>query len=237
VGKFSLLRIGMPRWRALAGGRTGDYVRSITQAGGDFRYLEPSPDADVKSQLEGIRGLMLSGGADVDSAVYGQKRHHETDLPHPFRDKYDMALLEEALRRDIPVLAICRAHQLLNVFMGGELVQHIPDNSHRADEETRESAWHTVSLTPGSRLASILGDGQVRVNSRHHQGVAEDIVGRGLRVTSVSPDGWIEGLEGTDQRWLVGVQWHPERQEMAESMAGLFRAFVEAARDGDRASR
>lgn len=230
-GKFALLRIGLPRWRAPVGERTEDYLKSIAWAGGDVRYLEPSPDADVKGQLQGIRGLMLSGGTeDVNPALYGQRRHPETERPQPFRDPYEMALLEEALRRDIPVLAICRGHQLLNVFMGGELVQHIADNSHRADEETLESAWHTVTQTPGSRLASILGDGQVQVNSRHHQGVAEGMVGRGLRVTSVSPDGWIEGLEGTEQRWLVGVQCHPERPEMAESMVGLFRAFVEAAR-------
>jgi putative glutamine amidotransferase len=214
------------------GGRTEDYLKSIARGGGDARYLEPSPNADVKGQLEGIRGLLLSGGIeDVNPALYGQRRHPETERLHPFRDRYDMALLEEALRRDIPVLAICRGYQLLNVFMGGELVQHIADNRHRADQETYESAWHSVSLTPGSRLASILGDGRLEVNSRHHQGVAEGMVGRGLRVTSVSPDGWIEGLEGTEQRWLVSVQWHPERREMAESMAGLFRAFVEAARE------
>ncbi len=232
--RFPPLRIGLPRWRAPVGERTPDYLNSITRAGGDVRFLQPSPSADVKGQLEGIRGLVLSGGGDVDPALYGQRRHPQTDWPHPFRDKYDMALLEEALRRDIPVLAICRGHQLLNVFMGGELVQHIDDNSHREDEETRESRWHTVRQTPGSRLASILGRGQVRVNSRHHQGVAESMVGRGLQVTSVSPDGWIEGLEGTEPRWLVAVQWHPEREEMAESMAGLFSAFVEAARRLER---
>ncbi len=231
-GKFSTLRIGLPRWRAPAGERTQDYLRSIAGAGGDARYLEPSPDADAKGQLEGIRGLVLSGGTeDVDPALYGQRRHPESERPHPFRDRYEMALLEEALRRDIPVLAICRGHQLLNVFMGGELVQDIAGNSHREDEETHESAWHPVRQTPGSRLASILGKGQTQVNSRHHQGVAEGMVGRGLQVASVSPDGLIEGLEGTEQRWLVGVQWHPERQEMTESMTGLFRTFIEAARE------
>ncbi|MDP2950528.1 MAG: gamma-glutamyl-gamma-aminobutyrate hydrolase family protein, partial [Chloroflexota bacterium] len=92
-----------------------------------------------------------------------------------------------------------------------------------------ESAWHEVEVLPESRLAAILGDGRVRVNSRHHQGVTPDIVGSGLRVTSIAPDGWVEGLEGASQRWLVSVQWHPERPEMAGTMGPLFREFVRAA--------
>jgi len=229
MGSF-LPRIGLPRWRAPHGERTDHYLESLARAGSEVVYLEPAPQVDARRELEGIQGLVLSGGIDVNPRLYGQRRHPETDPPHPFRDRYELTLLEEALGRDIPVLAICRGHQLLNVFTGGKLLQHIADNSHRAEQEPpRRSAWHDVEILPASRLAAILGDGRRRVNSRHHQGVTPDIVGAGLRVTAVSPDGLVEGLEGAGQRWLVGVQWHPERPEMAESMAVLFQAFVEAA--------
>jgi len=221
--------IALPRWRAPVGERSDHYLDSLQRAGARVLYLQPNPEVDAGRELASVVGLVLSGGIDVDPPLYGQRRRPETDWHHPFRDRYELALLKEALRRDLPVLGICRGHQLLNVFMGGKLVQHIAGDSHRAElEPPRHSAWHEVTLTAGSRLAGILGNGRIRVNSRHHQGVAPEMVADGLRPSALSPDGLVEAMEGERQRWVVGVQWHPERPEMAEAMAPLFAAFVRA---------
>jgi putative glutamine amidotransferase len=223
--------IALPRWRAPLGERSDHYLDSLQRAGARVLYLEPDPEPDPRRELANLAGLVLSGGVDVDPRLYGERPHRETDARHPFRNRYELALLEEALRRDLPVLAICRGHQLLNVLLGGKLIQHIAGDSHRAQlEPPRASAWHEVSLAAGSRLAGILGEGRTLVNSRHHQGVAPEMVAGGLRATALSPDGLVEGLEGERQRWLVGVQWHPERPELAETMAPLFAAFAEACR-------
>jgi putative glutamine amidotransferase len=221
--------IALPRWRAPLGERSDHYLDSLQHAGARVLYLEPNPEVDARRELAGMGGLVLSGGIDVDPQLYGQERHPETHWHHPFRDRYELALLEEALRRDLPVLGICRGHQLLNVFMGGKLVQHIAGDNHRADlEPPRRSAWHEVTLAAGSLLAGILGEGRIRVNSRHHQGVAPEMVADSLQPAALSSDGLVEAMEGERQRWVVGVQWHPERPEMAETMAPLFAAFVRA---------
>jgi putative glutamine amidotransferase len=225
--------IALPRWRAPLGERSDHYLDSLQRAGARVLYLDPCPNVHAARELVHVAGLVLSGGVDVDPHLYGQRRHQEMGNPHPFRDRYERALLEEALRRDLPVLAICRGHQLLNVLLGGKLIQHIAGDSHRAELELpRRSAWHEVSLAAGSHLAGILGEGRTLVNSRHHQGVAPEMVAGGLRATALSPDGLVEALEGERQRWLVSVQWHPERPEMAETMAPLFAAFVEVCRAG-----
>ena len=230
--KPSPARIGLPRWRAPLGEQTRDYIRSIVAGGGEPRFLAPSPEADLRHQLEGLAGLILTGGIDVDPGLYGQRRQPETDRPHPFRDRYELALLEEALRRDIPVLAVCRGHQLFNVCFGGRLIQHIDGDSHRADGATQASAWHEVSLAATSRLGQALGSARVRVNSRHHQGLGPAEMAAGLTAAAVSPDGLIEALESPGHRWAVGVQWHPERREVAAAMKPLFAAFVGAAGEG-----
>jgi len=223
--------IGLPRWRAPLGERSNHYLDSLQRTGARVVYLEPTPRVYAARELRNVAGLVLSGGVDVDPGLYGERRHPETGDRHPFRDRYELALLAEALRRDLPVLAICRGHQLLNVFLGGKLIQHIAGDGHRAElEPPRRSAWHEVSLAAGSRLAGVLGEGPVLVNSRHHQGVALEMVADGLRATALSPDGLVEALEGERQRWLVSVQWHPERPELAETMAPLFAAFAEACR-------
>jgi gamma-glutamyl-gamma-aminobutyrate hydrolase PuuD len=225
--------IALPRWRAPRGERSDHYLDSLQRAGAHVLYVRPSPEPDPERDLAGVAGLVLSGGVDVDPELYGQRRHPETDWRHPFRDRYEIALLGEALRRDLPVLGICRGHQLINVHLGGRLIQHIPDDSHRADlEPPRRSSWHEVELTRGSRLEGIFGRNRIRVNSRHHQGVTPEMLAVGLRPAALSPDGLVEGMEGEHQQWLVGVQWHPERPEVAEAMTPLFAAFVEACRLG-----
>ena len=215
-------RIAVPHWRAPTWERTKYYLDSLEAVGGEYVIVdEDALPADAQ-------GLMLLGGVDVDPALYGEKRGPKTERPHKERDEQELALLRQALERDIPVLCICRGYQLLNVAMGGSLVQHIEDDAHRWTE-SGESGWHEIALNGGGHVAEVYGKGAVlRVNSRHHQGVAQDGLAKGLRVTATSPDGWVEAVEGESQRWLVGVQWHPERPEMHPDSDPLFAAFVAA---------
>jgi putative glutamine amidotransferase len=138
--------------------------------------------------------------------------------------------------RDIAVLAICRGHQLLNVAFGGGLLQHLEDRAHRADYRTEgfPSGWHEVSIREGSRLRGALGDASALVNSRHHQAVTRERVAPRLEVVTRSPDGVVEGVESLAHRWVVGVQWHPERLEpqqdgFAQASTLLFRELVRQA--------
>ena len=175
------------------------------------------PAQDVTT-LAGVSGLLLAGGTDDAPALYRAHRAPETDEPDPVRDQLELALLAEALDRDLPVLAICRGLQLLNVVRGGTLTQHI--EGHKCP---RQREVHRVLIEPGSRLESILGTREYVVNSRHHQ-CAGKIAG-GLAVTAVSPDdGVVEALELPGRRFVLGVQWHPEaRMDGPDHL--LFTAF------------
>jgi putative glutamine amidotransferase len=149
-------------------------------------------------------------------------------------------LLRQALASDLPVLAICRGMQLLNVCLGGSLLQHIDSGGHVAGEGG--SAWHEVSVEPGTKLHGVLGATRVTVNSRHHQAVTPDRLAPGLRITALSDDGLVEGVEGLSQRWLVGVQWHPERLEddapaFISNNNRLFSAFALALNEPFKAIR
>jgi gamma-glutamyl-gamma-aminobutyrate hydrolase PuuD len=184
---------------------------------------------DAAHGLRGCDGLLLTGGVDVDPALYGETPHAMTQPPVPGRDALELALLREALAGDLPVLAICRGQQLLNVCLGGSLLQHIDSDAHVADA-TSASRWHDVSVEPETKLAAVLGAGRHSVNSRHHQAVTADRVAPGLRVTALSDDGMVEGVEGAGHRWLVGVQWHPERLEDAPLFISDSRRLFEAFR-------
>ncbi len=166
---------------------------------------------------------MLTGGTDVDPALFHQDRAPETDLPDKKRDQREMALVAEALKRDIPILAICRGMQLLNVALGGTLRQHIEGHRHRGIPDA-----HSVQIADGTKLAAILKAGEYRVNSRHHQCV--DRVGKGL-VVSAKADEIIEALELPDNRFVVAVQWHPEDRMDRHRDRKLFEAFASALRD------
>jgi putative glutamine amidotransferase len=217
-------RIAVPHWRAPTWERTKYYLDSLEAVGAEYVIV------DEEVLPADCQGLMLLGGVDVDPALYGEKRGSKTERPHKERDAQELALLRQAMERDLPVLCICRGHQLLNVAMGGSLVQDIEDGAHRWTE-SGESGWHDITLDGGGRVADVYGKGAVlRVNSRHHQGIAPEGVATGLRVTATSPDGWVEAVEGVSQRWLVGVQWHPERPEMHPDSDPLFAAFVDACR-------
>jgi putative glutamine amidotransferase len=176
------------------------------------------------ASLDGMAGLVLSGGTDVDPARYGAARDPRTEALDQERDEMEWRLLQQAIAADIPVLAICRGLQLFNVFhQGGTLLQHI--DGHTVISPDPSDPAHIVVQEPGSRLESILGSGPVEVNSRHHQAV--DRVGNGLIVTSRSEDGVIEGLDRPDLRFAVAVQWHPEDQAVrSAAQRRLFEAFA-----------
>ncbi len=175
-------------------------------------------------------GLLLMGGSDVNPARYLETRVGETEEADDARDELECALIEEALGRDLPVLAICRGLQILNVQQGGTLIQHLPTTSrHRQRTEDRGTPVHQVEIVPGTALAAI-ADGalQCGVNSRHHQAI--DKLGDGLRISARDPeDGTIEAMELPDKRFVVGVQWHPENMSASDPhQARLFQAFADA---------
>jgi putative glutamine amidotransferase len=200
------------------------YVRSVTRAGG-VPLLVP-PGAAYEETLDSVDGLIFSGGSDLDPELYGEQAHRETDGWIRERDDFELGLMKAALARDVPLLAICRGSQVLNVALGGDLEQHVPDrvqtNVHK--ETPGVFADHDVAVLPGTKLSSILGE-RTDVKSHHHQGYGE--LGSGLREAARAPDGTVEALEDPTRRFTLGVLWHPEE---GEDLA-LFEALVHEAAD------
>lgn len=186
------------------------YVEMIRAAGGTPVILP------LRASLDGIDGLFLTGGDDIRGRRWGESNHPKATLLHPAKERSDFALVEAAQRRGLPILAICYGMQLVNVARGGSVIQHLP----------RHAALkvHGVALERDSRLRAMLG-ARGRVNSRHHQAVGR--IGRGLRVTARATDGTVEAIEATDGRFVVGVQWHPERMASSWKPAA---AFIRACR-------
>ena len=206
-------------------GAEESYLDAARGAGMDPRIVGPDDAIDT---LEGFAGLILGGGRDVNPALYGQLPHPKTQEPLFERDALEQQLLREALAADLPVLAICRGMQLLNVtHLGGTLHQHIENHAVVGGGRSATPA-HDVIVETGSKLAAILGGaGRHAVNSRHHQAI--DRVGAGLVVSAQAPDGVIEGLERPDRRFVVAVQWHPENMVDAfASQKSLFLALAAA---------
>jgi putative glutamine amidotransferase len=197
-----------------------DYVTAVTRAGGRPLLVPPADDG-VEETLDALDGIIFSGGADLGPSIYGAEAHAETDPPQTHRDAAEMALLEAALERDIPTLAICRGFQLLNVVRGGDLVQHLPEAV--GDEKHREVrgvfSEHPVEVKEGTLLGELLGERQPGVKSSHHQGVGR--VGDGLVETAWAEDGTLEGLEDPSRRFALGVLWHPEAGEDRRLFEGL----------------
>jgi putative glutamine amidotransferase len=200
------------------------YVRAVEAAGGRALLVPPSTDG-VDETLGAVDGLVFSGGSDLDPELYGQEPHDETMGVAPDRDRAELALLERALERDMPVLAICRGSQVLNVALGGDLVQHLPEVV--GDEKHKHTpgvfADHDVDLKAGSKVQRILGD-RAPVKSHHHQGFGR--LGAGLAEAAWAEDGTVEALEDPARRFALGVLWHPEA---GEDFA-LFQALVDEAR-------
>ena len=199
------------------------YVRAVERAGGRPVLIPPSEDG-VEETLGAVDGMVFSGGSDLDPELYDEEPHEETFGIVPERDRAELALLEAALARDMPVLAVCRGSQVLNVARGGDLVQHLPDVV--GDDKHKHTpgafADHDVTLEPGTRLAELLGD-RAAVKSHHHQGFGR--VGDGLRVAAHAEDGTIEAVEDPSHRFALGVLWHPEAGEDRK----LFEELVGAA--------
>ena len=200
------------------------YVDAVERAGGRALVVPPTGDG-FEETLDVLDGVIFSGGADLDPAIYGADAHPETDDPQTRRDAGELALLEAALARDMPVLAICRGFQLLNVARGGDLVLHLPDevgnDTHK--QVPGEFAQHPVEVKEGTRLGAIVGAAS-DVTSHHHQALGR--VGDGLVETAWAADGTLEAVEDPDKRFVLGVQWHPE----AADDRALFEALVAEAR-------
>lgn len=205
------------------------YLETVRRAGGLPIVLAPEAlaEADVEALIARVDGLLLIGGADLDPASYGQEPTARTEATYPLRDQFELALVRAAFAHDLPVLGICRGLQILDVATGGTLHQHLADagfGEHRAAPgKLDESTHHAVEVEPASLLAVAAGAGPEVVNSHHHQGV--DRVGEGGRVVARSlPDGVVEAIEWPQQRFALGVQWHPEALELDTTVAGLIAA-------------
>ncbi|MBC7725515.1 MAG: gamma-glutamyl-gamma-aminobutyrate hydrolase family protein [Burkholderiaceae bacterium] len=207
------------------------YLESVTSAGGIAVLLPPQPVSEeiIDRVLDSIDGLVLSGGADVDPALYGEAPHKATAAPRTDRDTWETALIRRAVERKVPFLGICRGAQLLNVALGGTLHQHLPDivGSEKYQPAPAEFGPVGVFVSRESRLGGVLGRTALNLNVQcyHHQ--ALDRVADGLTVTALSEDGIIEAVELADVPFGIAVQWHPE-QDAADRR--LFAGLVEAAR-------
>jgi putative glutamine amidotransferase len=200
------------------------YVHSVELAGGRPLLVPPSEDA-LDETLDALDGIVFSGGSDLEPSLYGAESHAETTGTRPERDRGELALMEAALARDMPILAICRGLEILNVARGGDLVQHLPDvvGDARHKETPGVFAEHEVAVDAESRLGRLLGE-RAPVRSHHHQAPAK--VGTGLVETAWADDGTVEGLEDPSRTFALGVLWHPEETQDA----ALFGALVDEAR-------
>jgi gamma-glutamyl-gamma-aminobutyrate hydrolase PuuD len=206
------------------------YVESVVRAGGVPVVLPVVDRDDVAPMIEAVQGLVLTGGGDVQPARYGARPVPETQYVDPARDDFDICLFELALERGVPVLATCRGMQVVNVALGGSLVQHVPavtGQVHNWTDRGTEGV-HKVKVEPESRLAEALGETELEVNSLHHQAVAE--AAPGTRAVAWAEDGTVEAIELEATAAVVAVQWHPELLEDFPEQQGLFRQLVEAAR-------
>lgn len=233
-------RIGVPYRRAAEeqAGNKGEiqpYLDAVAEAGGEAvpvsLLLSPAERARRCGELDGF--LLPGSPADVAPALYNQARAPESADPDPRREETDIALLDDAFRSGKPVLGICYGTQLLNVYRGGTLVQDIPAELHAALKHSwakssgEPEPHHPARFVPGTEIARLAEASEAVVNSSHHQSIREP--GRGLRVTAISPDGIVEAVEWGGEPWVVGVQWHPERERIQAETGGgrLARALFE----------
>ncbi len=210
-----------------------NYCAAVIRAGGLPVLLPHEPEV-AEAYLDSLDGLLVTGGAfDVDPTHFGAEERHATVTTKDRRTAFEIAVTRSAFERDLPLLGICGGQQLLNVVLGGTLIQHIPDEVEDAlaheQPNPRHEAGHGVAVTPGTLLHRICGTERLEVNSAHHQ-AAKDL-GPGVTVNARAPDGVIEGIERADRRFCLGVQWHPEYAVSAGDEA-IFGAFIEAAADG-----
>jgi putative glutamine amidotransferase len=199
-------------------GKVEPYASALLAVGIEPVLIHP----DTPISIDGLDGLLLSGGCDVNPKLYDQERHEANDAPDDARDALEQRLLASAMERDLPVLAICRGMQLFNVAHGGTLEQHVEGHRHPGVSEA-----HPIDVDAGTRLAEAIGAGAHVVNSRHHQIVSR--IGGKLRVSARSAEGYAEALERSDRKFAVAVQWHPEDLVDSRPEAKrLFAAFADS---------
>lgn len=230
---FELRPGAVPRLRSIL---NADYSDAIYEAGGLPWPVAVPPDADdalVDELLEHCRGVLLTGGDDLNAVHFGQELHPACELMHERRERFELRLSRRLQALQHPILAVCLGCQVTNVVHGGSLLQHLDDVprsnpiAHRASDGG--DAFHHVRLEPDSRLAALIGATGFEVNSRHHQALDPARLGRDLKPVAFSPDGVIEAVERPGKRFVIGVQWHPENIRERPEQKRLFRAFVEAA--------
>lgn len=209
-----------------------EYVDGVRRAGG-IPLLIPPGEAQLEKLLPHLNGLILTGGGDLDPELYGGQPHETIYSIDPERDRSELALTRRVLESNLPTLGICRGLQVLNVALGGTLIEHLPDVVGQAvahKEQPHGPIPHPVQIQAGSRLAEITRSEQIETASWHHQALKQ--VALGLNVVASAPDGTIEAVELPDHPWLVAVQWHPELTAATDaSQQRLFDALVEAARE------
>ncbi|MEE2875298.1 MAG: gamma-glutamyl-gamma-aminobutyrate hydrolase family protein [Chloroflexota bacterium] len=217
-----------------------DYAACVTRAGG----VTIPYDLDTyytQTKLPEYEGIVLTAGIDIQPGRYSEEPHPKVTEWNIKRDNFETALIDDALQNNKALLCICRGIQLLNVWGGGSLLQHLPNREpHRARRNPTtqdiESGWHDVSIKSDSLLHQITEQNVIRVNSRHHQAITESTLGKNIVSTGIASDGIVEAIEITDTHWTLGIQWHPERPEMSENMTfddgakKIWNAFVEAAK-------
>ena len=212
-----------------------DYLEAVKRTGGEPLELDLGKDAP-NQVVQNADGLLLTGGGDVDPALYGEAPHETFQASEAGRDAFEIAVVRAAMEAGTPIFAICRGMQILNVALGGTLLQDIPSMvngaANHAVPEPRFLIAHEVWVAKGSRLATLMAekmDGDIcQVNSRHHQAVKD--VARGWEVTATAPDGVIEAMEHPGDVFRLAVQWHPENFWRTGEFRPLFEAFVDAAR-------
>jgi putative glutamine amidotransferase len=219
---------GEPPRREMALGLT--YLKVIEAAGGIPVVMPPLDLGAVDPLLDRLSGICLSGGPDLDPAAYNERRHPELGPVEPDLDRFELEVARRADARGLPILAVCRGAQALNVARGGTLHQHLPDRPgvalHHRQSKPGNVVTHSITIAEGSKLARTMKRRRARVNSFHHQAINR--LGRGLRAVAWSPDGVIEGIEAPARPYLLGVQWHVEILPDRPEHFALFTALVEA---------
>lgn len=217
------------------------YFRAVEHAGGEFVVIHYNTDHSlIDGIVEGLDGLIFAGGPDIDPVLFGQELDPDCGRINRVRDDLELKLFHAAAKRELPVLGICRGIQLINVAMGGTLVQHIPGKypgSLHQQNAIRLALWHEVTVLPGTALAAVYGDNaRIMTNSFHHQAILD--LADGLEANAVVDEGFVEAVSGTGEQFILGVQWHPEVSynidENSRKVFDLFKAavdrFVEAGR-------
>ncbi len=214
-----------------------DYRQAVLHVGGDVRVLEPG--TDINAALEGVEGLLLTGGGDVNPALYGQAAHPKVEEAEPGRDEFEIPLIQAALSRRLPLFAICRGIQVLNVAAGGTLIQDIPseitgavNHNFPCPPNQAYTLAHEVWIDKDTLLARLMGDrltngDACEVNSRHHQAIKT--VAPGFKTSATAPDGIVEAIEDPGASFCLGVHWHPEHFWRTGEFRAVCEGFLEAA--------